>query len=47
MFYSILKAITNFQCGPNLTTVDYIDNYIYMTVYSFGCLYGISIYNNQ
>jgi hypothetical protein len=47
MFYAILKAITNFQCGPNLTSVDYIDNHIYMTVYSFGCVYGISIYNDH
>lgn len=55
MFYAILKAITNFQCGPNLTSADYIDNvfnknfknHIYMTVYSFGCVYGISIYNDH
>ena len=55
MFYAILKAITNFKCGPNLTSVDYIDNlfdknfknHIFFTVYSFGCLYGISIYNNH
>ena len=55
MFYSILKAITNFQCGANLTTANYIDNcfntnlknHIYMTVYSFSCLYGISIYTDH
>ena len=45
MFYSILKAITNFQCGSNFTSADYIENrienYIFFTVYSFGSLYGI------
>lgn len=51
MFYSILKAITNFQCGSNFTSADYIENrienYIFFTVYSFGSLYGISIYSNH
>lgn len=48
MFYTILKAITNYQCGPNFTAADYIDqrgySHIYMTVLSFGSLYGIMIY---
>ena len=55
MFYIILKAITNFQCGPNLTTANYMHDpfdkgfkdHIFMTVYSFGSLYGISIYTNR
>lgn len=53
MFYPILKAVTNFVCGPNLTSADMIEGgmffptiteHIYMTVYSFGCLYSIEIY---
>jgi len=48
MFYTILKAITNYQCGPNFTAADYIDkkgySHIYMTVQSFDSLYGIMIY---
>jgi len=47
MFYTIFKAITNYQCGPNLTSADYTQNYIYMTVSSFGSLYGISIYQTH
>jgi hypothetical protein len=53
MFYSILKAITNFNLGPNFTSAEYIqtlensNNYIYITVFSFSSLYGISIYTDH
>lgn len=51
MFYTILKAITNYQWGPNFTMADYIIkegySYIYMTVQSFSSIYGISIYADR
>lgn len=55
MFYIILKAITNFKLGPDFTKANYMHDpfnkdfkdYIFMTVYSFGSLYGISIYTDH
>ena len=55
MFYPLLKAITNFVCGANFTSADIIDNpfnskiqkHIFMTVYSFGCLYSVEIYTDH
>lgn len=50
MFYMILKAISNFKFGPDFTAADYIygdSGYIFMTVNSFGSLYGISIYTDH